>query len=83
MIFLLVYDRRLGQIRTLHSFTDRDRNLAEQARLELDLSNVHGQSEVVLLEAESEDKLRKTHRRYFESVSDLLMHDSTGVPTGD
>jgi len=83
MIFLISYDRRLGQISALRAFDDAERQQAEQARLDLDLSNVQGLSEVVLLEAETEENLRKTHRRYFESVSDILMHDSNGVATED
>jgi len=83
VIFLISYDRRLGQIRALRSFDDAERQIAEQARLDLDLSNAEELSEVVLLEAETEEKLRKTHRRYFESASDILMRDSNEVATGD
>jgi hypothetical protein len=67
----------------LRSFPDAERLTAEQSRLDLDLLNSSGESEIVLLEAESEEKLRRTHRRYFESVSDLLTHTSREVAAKD
>ena len=73
MIFLIYYDRRDGVIRSLSSFNDADRQEAEAARLAIELEPEQStDTEVVLLEAESEGDLRKTHRRYFVSASDLL-----------
>lgn len=73
MLFLINYDRSNGRIVTLDSFDDAERSTAEQARLdlELDLQRRKIEREVVLLEAASEEALRKTHRRYFEDVSSL------------
>ncbi|MEK6333502.1 MAG: hypothetical protein AABM67_01055 [Acidobacteriota bacterium] len=73
MIFLIQYDRNLGRIVTINSFKDSDRERAEESRLELELElNLKGvDDEVVLLEAGSEKALRRTHRRYFEDLSEL------------
>ena len=73
MVFLIQYDRNLGRIVTIDSFMDSERERAEELRLELELQlNLKGvDDEVVLLEARSEKALRRTHRRYFEDLSEL------------
>jgi hypothetical protein len=73
MIFLLEYDRPRGELLSIRGYSDGDRLLAQNARLERELQ-LHRdglQREVVLLEAESEDALRETHRRYFEDITEL------------
>lgn len=70
--FLIVYDTDGGEIVELKRFGQRERAvaLAERFRRELverDRRNI----EVVLLSAESEDELRRTHSRYFESSAEL------------
>ena len=74
MIFLIKYNRREGRIVTLRTFDDSDRREAEQTRLdvELDLHRTRVDHEVVLLEAESEEALRLTHRRYFEDARQIV-----------
>ncbi len=74
MLFLIQYDRRAGQIVSLKSFTDDERLLARKTRLdlEIELQRRSQNHEVVLLEAASEEALRKTHGRYFEDVEHLL-----------
>lgn len=74
MVFLIEYDRNRGSIVTLISFKDDERKSAESARLEMELElNRRGvEHEVVLLEAETEEALRRTHRRYFEDLSELV-----------
>jgi hypothetical protein len=74
MIFLIHYDRRGGVIKLFTPFADSRRSEAEslRARLEIAESSVDTHSEIVLLEAESEADLRRTHRRYFSTASDLL-----------
>ena len=74
MIFLIEYNRSEGSIVTLRSFDDSQRREAEDSRLEieLDLNRKGVDHEVVLLEAESEDALRLTHRRYFEDLRQIL-----------
>jgi hypothetical protein len=73
MIFLLEYDRNSGKLIAQATFTDSLRPEAESARLALELRNLeHGiEHEVVLLDAASEEKLRVTHKRYFESLGTL------------
>jgi hypothetical protein len=73
MIFLIEYDRRRSEIVTIISFDDSERQLAEGSRLELELGlNRQGiEREVVLLDADSEEALRRTHRRYFEDLAEL------------
>jgi hypothetical protein len=74
MLFLIQYDRRAGKIVSLKSFTDDERLLARKTRLdlEIELQRRSQNHEVVLLEAASEEALRKTHGRYFEDVEHLL-----------
>jgi DNA-binding transcriptional MerR regulator len=78
MIFLIEYDRDSGRLVGINSFSDSDRERAEELRLRLELDlNVKGiKSEVVLLEAEDEGALRRTHRRYFENLSELTVTPS-------
>jgi hypothetical protein len=73
MIFLIEYDRDEGQIVKIESFADSERERAEESRLNLELElNMKGiENEVVLLEAATEEALRRTHRRYFEDLSEL------------
>lgn len=74
MIFLVEYDRARGRLVQLRGFAGDRRRDAEIARLDLELSlhRANSDREVVLLDAEDEDALRITHRRYFESLGDLI-----------
>ena len=78
MIFLIEYDRSKGQIVTSRDFDDSQRREAEDSRLEIELAlNRKGvDHEVVLLEAASEGALRRTHRRYFEDLRQILKSGS-------
>ena len=69
MLFLIDYDRRRGQIVRMFTYDDSRRREAEDARLALDLELRQSgvEREIVLLEAASEEALRKTHSRYFEN----------------
>ena len=73
MIFLIQYDRKAGRIVTIQRYADDQRPLVNRVRLslELDLLEKQKKDEVVLLEAASEEAVRKTHRRYFEDLEDL------------
>lgn len=73
MIYLLHYDRAKGALERLQEFRDDERACAEQERLELELKVLVNQrlTEIVLLEADSIDQLKRTHRRYFESLNTL------------
>ena len=77
MIFLIEYNRPKGRMVIFKKFKDSDRIKAERKRLEieLDLNRKKINHEVVLLEAEKESILRRTHRRYFESLRGIV--DST------
>lgn len=74
MIFLIEYDRPEGKIVRFETFEDTERSRAEASRLERELS-LHRQGinrEVVLLQATSEPALRRTHRRYFETLGSIV-----------
>lgn len=73
MLFLIEYNRNQGRLVNFQSFGHTERERAERARLdtEIDLNRRKVEHEVVLLEAESETALRRTHRRYFESLDEL------------
>jgi hypothetical protein len=74
MIFLIEYDRNRGQIVTFETFDDSERRKAEDSRLEMELALNHLgiEREVVILEADTEEALRRTHRRYFEDLAELV-----------
>lgn len=74
MIFLIDYDRRSGSIRLFKPFADHEREQAEQFRLELEIMG-RADAEVVLLESEDEETVRKTHARYFETAAELLSRE--------
>jgi hypothetical protein len=73
MLFLIEYDRTVGRIVAINRFKDWERQKADDARLEIEVSlNQRGvEHEVVILEAMTEEALRRTHRRYFEDISEL------------
>lgn len=74
IIFLIEYDRLRGRIESLREYDDSERQQAEDSRLEmeLELNRLGTEREVVLLEAASEEALRRTHRRYFEDLAELV-----------
>jgi hypothetical protein len=73
MIFLIQYDRKAGQIVSIQRYADDQRFLADRVRLDLELDQVRRgrHDEVVVLDAVTEEDLRKTHRRYFEDLTAL------------
>lgn len=74
MIFLIEYNRREGRLVTFKVFAESERSKAQDLRLEieLDLNRKKIDHEVVLLQAESEAALRRTHGRYFYDAQQLL-----------
>ena len=74
MLFLIEYDRSQGQVVTIKEFDVSEKENAENARLamELKLNGMRTEHEVVLLEAANENALRRTHRRYFENLSEIM-----------
>lgn len=85
MIYLIHYNRSAGEIVKIKEFQESQRVQAEDARLqmELDLISKKDGDEVCLLEAGSIDALRKTHRRYFESLRTLTASGSHTVASID
>jgi len=81
VIFLIEYNRPEGRIITFTTFDDADRLNAENLRLdiELDRSRKRIDHEIVLLEAASEEGLRRTHRRYFETLSQIVKSFTTAA----
>jgi hypothetical protein len=74
MIFLIHFDRRAAVLRDFRVYQDAERIRAQQERLALEISQLGAtarEQEIVLLEAASEADIRKTHRRYFESLKEL------------
>ena len=67
MIHLIEYNRPEGRLVTFKVFAESERSKAQDLRLEieLDLNRRKVDHEVVLLQAESEAALRRTHGRYF------------------
>ncbi len=73
MIFLVDYDRNSSSLLSITQFDDQFRVDAEAARVKLEIALLRDgiSREVVLLEARNEIQLRKTHRRYFETIEQL------------
>ena len=74
MIFLIEYNQPEGRLVTFKRFKNSELLKAQNARLdlELDLNRRGIDHEVVLLEAASEDAVRRTHGRYFETLHQIL-----------
>lgn len=83
MIYLIEYDRKAGTLVQAREFPKSDRSDAEDFRLELEIQLLESSvsREVVLLEASSMDELRRTHRRYFERLEDLVNAPDAGNAT--
>lgn len=80
MIFLIEYDRPESRFVTFTTFKNSERLNAERSRLDLELrlNRAGVDHEVVILEAESEEALRRTHRRYFEDARTIVTSASAG-----
>lgn len=79
MIFLIEYDRDEGKLLEIRQFSSADRRYAQRERLNRELLlNMSGVCrEIVLLEAENQKALERTHRRYFKTASELAECDMT------
>lgn len=73
MIFLIEYDRSRGELVSIQSFEDADRDSAENERLrrEITLHKTRVEREIVLIQAATEGALKETHRRYFADIATL------------
>jgi hypothetical protein len=74
MLFLIEYARSAGKIVSFKEYADAERETAQSDRLvlELRLRQRGEEHEVVLLEADSEEAVRRTHARYFEDLAELV-----------
>ena len=83
MIFLIEYVRAERRLVRMTPFEDFERLEAERARLdlEIELYRLQQDHEIVLLQAPSEEALRRTHRRYFETASQLATSSSSAGTT--
>jgi len=74
MFYLIEYNRRAGRLVTFKTFAESERSEAQKLRfeIELDLNRRQIDHEVVLLQAESEAAIRRTHGRYFYDAQQLL-----------
>lgn len=81
MIFLIDYDRESSQLIDSSQFDDSERSDAEKARLQLEMNylSLGLRHEIVLLQAASESDLRKTHRRYFEELDQIVRFRDSGL----
>jgi hypothetical protein len=73
-VFLVRYDRRRQRLIEIREFSAARRPEAEEARFraELEALRRHQDMEIVILEADSLDVLRQTHRSYFpETLPEL------------
>jgi hypothetical protein len=71
--FLLVYNRRTGELSRFDEFPSDQRREALHARfLEEERERDHSDIEVVVLGAESADVLKTTHGRYFKTIQELV-----------
>lgn len=72
--FVVVYDRLSGESSVLRTFSAEERAQAMQNRFELedefkDRPNV----EIVVLGADSQDSLMRTHSRYFKTAREMIL----------
>jgi hypothetical protein len=71
--FLMVYDKLCGDLTDMISFQDSREALAARfARERVLADDERDRIEIVVLAAESEDELRKTHARYFRNAVGLV-----------
>ena len=83
MIFLIEYDRPTRRTLLFKTFDDTERHNAQNDRLQIELDlNRRGlllEREVVLLEARDEQRLRRTHERYFENLPEHVKVPVTSI----
>lgn len=76
--YLLQFNRLTGQV-SLTTFTGTDAGRrAMHARFRADAARESADVEIVVLQARDEEELRKTHRRYFESLTALTDRTDLG-----
>ncbi len=68
--FLLVYDRAAGQLVRNEIFAHGSEAMQARFRAESEFAG-RREIEIVAVDAESEEELRRTHGRYFLSLTEL------------
>ncbi|MCC6696845.1 MAG: hypothetical protein IT365_14535 [Candidatus Hydrogenedentes bacterium] len=73
MVFLIEYNRPEGRVVSMQRFEDAELSCAYDAQLELELALLHRgiAHEVVILQAASEEQLRRMNMRYFCSPEEI------------
>lgn len=84
MFFLIEYNRKAGKLVAMHRFDHPQWEEARKLRIdtEVELNRNGLEREVVLLEADSEADLRRTHQRYFASLHEIIESGITEVSRG-
>ncbi len=85
-LFLIVYNRTTGAVDVRATFDQGQAPEAVRARFALEQElQADGRSpvdtEVVVLSGESQEELRRTHARYFDSVQELLVVPDSATET--
>lgn len=81
--FLLVYNRRTGDLRHLEFKGAAGRQRALKRRLKAEAARVDSDEEIVVISADSLEELMRTHGRYFRSVSQLARDAAQDMERGD
>ena len=82
MYFLLRYDRSSGQLLFMDSF--RDSAQARDRRYAMEFAYAHELTiEILVLGAESEEALRRTHSRFFRTLPELAEDMKAELHAGD
>jgi hypothetical protein len=72
VIFLVIYDRLGGDLITFEKYEDDQIAQANSDRLQAEIENAtNGDVEIVILRSDSEEQVRRTHARYFETLAEL------------
>ena len=77
--FLIEYHRKTGERKITRFQGPAGRAQALTARLDADFKRRDSDVEYVVVESASEAELRRTHRRYFETLPDLIASMPTEV----
>jgi len=67
--YVIVFNRERRELISLESFPDS--SIAIKARFEKEMEDPGSRLEIVVLGAESEDALKRTHSRYFGEIQEV------------
>lgn len=76
MLMLIDYDRKRGRIAEVQRLDKSQRAYAHEYRVRKSVEYMQagtmGDHEVVILEAPTEDHIRRSHARYFQTLEELV-----------